>query len=232
MDRWRPEPPADEESLWSRVVSWVRFVGPLKVAASAIGIVVAGSIGWMLVRPSQPGAEATLGTLAPSTAAIGVGSTDSTVPLGSSVTVHVAGAVRTPGVYEVDLGARVVDAVAAAGGPLPRAATDAVNLAAPVTDGERVYLPAVGEVVDPVTMATGSNATGPNVMGPSSTALLNVNTATAEQLDALPGVGPSTAAAIIARRDEIGRFVGYEDLLSVPGIGPAKVDAWRGLLTF
>jgi competence protein ComEA len=227
MDRWRPEPPADEESLWSRVVSWVRFVGPLKVAASAIGIVVAGSIGWMLVRPSQPGAEATLGTLAPSTAVIGVGSTDSTIPLGSSVTVHVAGAVVTPGVYEVDLGARVVDAVAAAGGPLPRAATDAVNLAAPVTDGERIYLPAVGEVVDPVTMATASNATGS-----TSTTLLNVNTATAEQLDALPGVGPSTAAAIIARRDEIGRFVGYEDLLSVPGIGPAKVDAWRGLLTF
>jgi competence protein ComEA len=227
MDRWRPEPPADEESLWSRVVSWVRFVGPLKVAASAIGIVVAGSIGWMLVRPGQPGAEATLGTLAPSTAEIGVGSTDSTVPLGSSVTVHVAGAVMTPGVYEVDLGARVVDAVAAAGGPLPRAATDAVNLAAPVTDGERIYLPAVGEVVDPVTMATASNATGS-----TSTTLLNVNTATAEQLDALPGVGPSTAAAIIARRDEIGRFVGYEDLLSVPGIGPAKVDAWRGLLTF
>ncbi|MEN9803904.1 MAG: putative competence protein ComEA [Actinomycetota bacterium] len=227
MDRWRPEPPDDEESLWSRVVSWVRFVGPLKVAASAIGIVVAGSIGWMLVRPSQPGAEATLGTLAPSTAAIGVGSTDSTVPSDSSVTVHVAGAVMTPGVYEVDLGARVVDAVAAAGGPLPRAATDAVNLAAPVTDGERIYLPAVGEVADPVTMATASNVTGS-----TSTTLLNVNTATAEQLDALPGVGPPTAAAIIARRDEIGRFVGYEDLLSVPGIGPAKVDAWRGLLTF
>lgn len=226
MDMWRPEPPADEESIWARVVSWVKFVGPLKVVASAIGIVVAGAIGWMLVRPSQPGAEATLGTLAPSTA-VQTGATDSSPPPGSSVTVHVAGAVRSPGVYEVDLGARVVDAMAAAGGPLPRAAIDVVNLAAPVTDGERIYLPAVGEVVDPVAMSSGADANGS-----SSTALVNVNTATAEQLDTLPGVGPSTAAAIIARRDEIGRFVSEDDLLSVPGIGPAKVDALRGLLAF
>ena len=62
MDVWRPEPPADEESLWSRATAWVRFVGPAKVAASAVGIVVVGMIGWMLVRPSTPGAEATLGT--------------------------------------------------------------------------------------------------------------------------------------------------------------------------
>lgn len=226
MDRWRPEPPADEESIWSRVVSWVKFVGPLKVAASAFGIVVAGAIGWMLVRPSQPGAEATLGTLAPSTA-VQTGASDSSPPPGSRVTVHVAGAVRSPGVYEVDLGARVVDAMTAAGGPLPRAAIDVVNLAAPVTDGERIYLPAVGEVVDPVAMSSGADASSS-----SSTALVNVNTATAEQLDTLPGVGPSTAAAIIARRDEIGRFVSEDDLLSVPGIGPAKVDALRGLLAF
>jgi competence protein ComEA len=100
-------------------------------------------------------------------------------------------------------------------------------LAAPVTDGERIYLPAVGEVVDPVAMSSGADASSS-----SSTALVNVNTATAEQLDTLPGVGPSTAAAIIARRDEIGRFVSEDDLLSVPGIGPAKVDALRGLLAF
>lgn len=226
MDMWRPEPPVDEESIWSRFVAWVRFVGPVKVVASVVGIVIAGAIGWMLVRPSQPGAEATLGTLAPSS----VGDSapiDGPPPNGSRVLVHVAGSVRTPGVYEVELGARVVDAVAAAGGPLPRAATDAVNLAAPVTDGERVYLPAVGEVIDPVTGVQGSTANDS-----SGVSVVDINTATAEQLDALPGIGPSTAAAIIARRDEIGRFVGYDDLLSVPGIGPAKVDALRGLIAF
>lgn len=225
MDMWRPEPPADEESIRSRLIAWVKFVGPVKVAATAVGVVVAAAIGWMLVRPSQPGAEATLGTLAPVTVA--PVASPSTMPSGSTVLVHVAGAVRTPGVHELALGARIVDAVSAAGGPLPRAAVDTVNLAAPVTDGERIYVPAVGEVVDP-----GVAAVGVPSAGGSSAAPVNINSATAEQLDALPGVGPSTAAAIIARRDEIGRFVGYDDLLSVPGIGPSKVDALRGLIAF
>lgn len=75
-------------------------------------------------------------------------------------------------------------------------------------------------------------ATSGSVVAGTTTAVVDVNTATADQLDALPGIGPSTAAAIVARRDEIGRFVGYDDLLSVPGIGPAKVDALRGLISF
>lgn len=224
MDMWRPEPPADEESIRSRLIAWVRFVGPVKVAATTVGVVVAAAIGWMLVRPSQPGAEATLGTLAPVSVAA---ASSSTMPSGNTVLVHVAGAVRAPGVHELALGARVVDAVSEAGGPLPRAAIDTVNLAAPVIDGERIYVPAVGEVVDP-----GVAAVRVPSVGGSSAAPVNVNSATAEQLDALPGVGPSTAAAIIARRDEIGRFVGYDDLLSVPGIGPTKVDALRGLIAF
>lgn len=227
MDVWRPEPPADEESLWSRLKAWITFVGPAKVAAGAVGIVIAATIGWMLVRPSAPGAETTLGTLVPSASVESVATVDATATPGARVLVHVAGSVGTPGVYEVASGARVVDAVTAAGGPLPRAATDAINLAAPVTDGERIYLPAVGEVIDPVSMAGGSGGGGA-----TGTTLVNVNTATADELDSLPGIGPSTAAAIIARRDEIGRFVGYDDLLTVPGVGPAKVDALRGLIAF
>ena len=227
MDVWRPEPPADEESLWSRLTAWVKFVGPVKVAVAAVGIVVAATIGWMLVRPSTPGAETTLGTLAPPAGVESAVTVDVTAGPGTRVLVHVAGAVNTPGVYEVTFGARVVDAVTAAGGPLPRAATDAINLAAPVTDGERIYLPAIGEVIGPVAGSSGSGADGT-----SGTPLVNVNTATAEELDSLPGIGPSTAAGIIARRDEIGRFVGYDDLLTVPGVGPAKVDALRGLIAF
>ncbi len=225
MDVWRPEPPVDEESMWARVVAWVKFVGPVKVAATGVGIVIAGVIGWSLVRPADPGAEATLGTLAPSTS-VDVSSASTPPTPGASIVVHVAGAVRTPGVYELVPGDRVVDAVAAAGGALGRAATDAVNLAAVVSDGERVYLPAIGEIVPSVTLSSAGGAPA------GAESPLDINAATAEQLDALPGVGPSTAAAIVARRDEIGRFVGYDDLLSVPGIGPAKVDALRGLITF
>lgn len=226
MDVWRPEPPNEDESPWSRLVAWIRFVGPTKVVASVAGVIVAAIVGWALIRPSSPGAEAALGTLAPSSTS-SAELVPTTLPPDSPIIVHVAGSVQAPGVYRLRLGDRVVDAVTAAGGALPRAATDAVNLAAPVTDGERVYVPAIGEVVTAPSVATSGS-----VVAGTTTAVVDVNTATADQLDALPGIGPSTAAAIVARRDEIGRFVGYDDLLSVPGIGPAKVDALRGLISF
>ncbi|MEY3680845.1 MAG: hypothetical protein RL547_1458 [Actinomycetota bacterium] len=226
MDVWRPEPPNDDESPWSRLVAWIRFVGPTKVVASVAGVIVAAIVGWALIRPSSPGAEAALGTLAPSSTS-SAELVPTTLAPDAPIIVHVAGSVKAPGVYRLRLGDRVVDAVTAAGGALPRAATDAVNLAAPVTDGERVYVPAIGEVVTATAVATSGS-----VVAGTTTAVVDVNTATADQLDALPGIGPSTAAAIVARRDEIGRFVGYDDLLSVPGIGPAKVDALRGLISF
>lgn len=226
MDVWRPEPPNEDESPWSRLVAWIRFVGPTKVVASVAGVIVAAIVGWALIRPSSPGAEAALGTLAPSSTS-SAELVPTTLAPDAPIIVHVAGSVQAPGVYRLRLGDRVVDAVTAAGGALPRAATDAVNLAAPVTDGERVYVPAIGEVVTATAVATSGS-----VVAGTTTAVVDVNTATADQLDALPGIGPSTAAAIVARRDEIGRFVGYDDLLSVPGIGPAKVDALRGLISF
>jgi competence protein ComEA len=224
MDEWRPQAPIDDETPWSRFVSWLKFVGPAKVVVSVGGVVVAAVIGWALLRPAEPGAEATLGTLAPNSSSEiepdpGTNAGDE---VASKVVVHVAGSVVAPGVYELASGARVVDAVSAAGGALARAATDAVNLASRLEDGQRVYLPAIGEVV---AEAVGSDADTDN-------GVIDLNSATAEQLDRLPGVGPSTAAAIIARRDEIGRFVAEEDLLAVPGIGPSKVAAWRGLIAF
>ncbi len=224
MDDWRPQATIDDETPWSRFVSWVKFVGLAKVAASVIGVVVAAAIGWALLRPSEPGADATLGTLAPSSS-VGAepgSSTGDEVSTEVTLVVHVAGSVAVPGVYELASGARVIDAVSAAGGALARAATDAMNLASRLEDGQRVYLPAVGEVT----------IESPDLVGESSSGLIDLNRATAGQLDELPGVGPSTAAAIVAYRDEIGRFVGEEDLLRIPGIGPAKVAAWRGLIAF
>jgi len=110
--------------------------------------------------------------------------------------------------------------LAAAGGPVPGSDPNALRLAAHVSDGQRIVVPRVGEtVVDD----TGSDANEPATP-------LDLNTATAAQLDSLPGVGPATAAAIVAYRDEHGRFASVQELGEVRGIGPAKLDGLKGLV--
>jgi competence protein ComEA len=137
----------------------------------------------------------------------------------AALVVHVAGAVARPGVYRLAAAARVADAIDAAGGAAPDADLDGLNLAAKVGDGERVYVPRRGEVVAPGPgLSAGTNA--PAVP-------LDLNTATAEQLDDLPGVGPATAEAIVSYRTEHGRFRSVEQLLEVRGIGEAKLAAIR-----
>ena len=136
--------------------------------------------------------------------------------------VHAAGAVARPGVYRVEPGARVADVIDAAGGPAPEADLNRLNLAALVADGTQVYVPRVGEAV-PVSGSAGVSAAQ---AGP-----LDLNTATLDQLDELPGIGPATAKAIISERERRGRFRSVEELLDVRGIGPAKLDALRDLVT-
>ena len=148
--------------------------------------------------------------------------------------MHVAGAVNAGGVYRLDAGARVLDAVAAAGGMTTDADEDAVNLAAPVKDGERVYVPRIGQAVPVVVTGAGGGSAGSGEGGSTDTTPsgpVNVNSASADELDSLPGVGPATAAAIIAHRDQHGPFGSIEDLADVRGIGPSKLDALRGLVT-
>lgn len=149
-------------------------------------------------------------------------STATTTP--SQVLVHAAGAVRVPGVYSLVAGARVADVVQAAGGPLDDAQLDRLNLAAPVVDGQQVYVPRQGEAVPEVAGATGGAE-------PTGDTKVNVNTASADQLDTLPGVGPATAAAILDERDRRGTFSSVEDLLDVRGIGEAKLEGLRDLVT-
>jgi competence protein ComEA len=136
--------------------------------------------------------------------------TEAEVPLPSLVVVHVAGAVRSPGVYALDDTARVIDALAAAGGAAPDADVDQLNLAALVVDGLQIRVPVIGEVL---AAPVGGVASGP----------VDLNRASAAELETLPGVGPSIAAAIVAFRDESGPFLTVDDLLEVPGIGPAKL---------
>jgi competence protein ComEA len=145
------------------------------------------------------------------------------------------GAVLAPGVVHVAAGARVVDAVAAAGGLAPGADAQRVNLAAPVADGSRIVVPAVGvEVPAEVPTSAVAAAGGPGgTTGGGATAAagpVELNTATAEQLDGLPGVGPATAEAILAYREANGPFTSVEQLLDVRGIGEAKLESLRDLV--
>ncbi len=157
------------------------------------------------------------------TATAGGGATAAGTP-GAVVLVHVVGRVAAPGVVRLPAGARVVDAVWAAGGPLPDAELAAVNLARVVGDGEQVLVPAVG---DPAPAAAGGVA---GAAGRSSDARVDLNTADAAALDALPGIGPVLADRILAWRQEHGRFTDVEELTEVSGIGPAVLDRLRDLV--
>lgn len=144
---------------------------------------------------------------------------DVSPPPGAGVYVHVAGAVREAGLYRLAVGDRVADAIARAGGFADDAARDGVNLARTVTDGEQIVVPVVGAVAPAA--GGGEGATS----GP-----LDLNTATREQLDALPRIGPALADRILAWRDENGRFTSVDDLGSVPGIGEKMLASLRDLV--
>jgi competence protein ComEA len=133
--------------------------------------------------------------------------------------VDVAGAVRRPGLHQLPAGARVAAALSAAGGATARADIAAVNLAAPLADGEQIVVPLRG--------AGTAAAAGP---GGAANAPVDLNSATAEQLDALPGIGPSTAAKIIVYRQEHGAFHSLAELDGVSGIGPSKLAELKGLV--
>jgi competence protein ComEA len=133
--------------------------------------------------------------------------------------VDVAGAVRRAGLYRLGAGTRVNDAVAAAGGATARGDLAGVNLAAPLADGEQLVVP-----------ARGTAGTAAAAAGGAASAPVDLNSATAEQLDSLPGVGPSTAAKIIAYRAQHGAFRSLQELDAVPGIGAGRLAQLKGLV--
>jgi competence protein ComEA len=138
----------------------------------------------------------------------------------SRVVVHVVGAVRRPGLYRLRQGSRIADAVTRAGGATGRADLALVNLAAPLADGEQVVVPRRG------TPAAAGSASSPGApAGP-----VQLSTATLEQLDTLPGVGPATAQKILDYRDKHGAFSSVDELDAVPGIGPKRLEQLRELV--
>ena len=168
---------------------------------------------------------ATDSTLAPTTSA-------NPKPSSARIAVHVAGAVVTPGVVELRQGARVIDAVEAVGGAHPDADLDRLNLAAKVTDGERVFVPKVGQA-DPGVVAGGTEggSTGVPAGTATPTTKLNLNTATQAQLEELPGIGPTYALAILAERQRRGGFTSVNELRSVRGIGEKRFSEIAPLVT-
>jgi len=136
--------------------------------------------------------------------------------------VDVAGAVRHAGLYRLRSGSRIDDAIAAAGGPTAKAQLDSVNLAAPVADGEQIVVPGRG-------VAGAAPASSP-AAGSSPSAPLDLNSATLEQLESLPGVGPVTAQKILDYRQAHGAFHSVAELEGVPGIGPAHMAQLKGLV--
>jgi competence protein ComEA len=131
------------------------------------------------------------------------------------VVVHVVGAVRVPGLYRLARGKRVADAVERAGGATGRADLALINLAAPVADGQQIVVPARAP---PSAAGEAGEAGGEAAAGP-----VHLNTATLEQLDELPGVGPVTAQKILDYRDKHGAFSSVRELDAIPGIGPARL---------
>lgn len=152
---------------------------------------------------------------------------------GAVLLVHVLGAVVAPGVYELDDGSRVVDAVAAAGGLLPTADAGSVNLARPLADGEQLRVLAVGEAppVAAPPAAAGGGGGGPPGAVAAAGAPVNLNAASEIDLDALPRIGPAMASRIVEYRTANGPFTAVDDLLQVPGIGEKTLEGLRPLVT-
>ena len=217
----RPPPPwADRVERW-RAALPLPVPAVLAAAAAVVALVVAAVV-FLGGRSSPP--PLVLPKAGPVGSAAPAPGTD-TSATDATIAVHAAGAVVHPGLYVLPGGSRVADVVAAAGGPLPEADLDQVNLATKVADGDRVHVPRRGEVV----AARGPGPPG----GASSTSkapTVDLNSATAEQLEELPGIGPALAKTIVDHRTRHGRFRAVDDLLDVRGIGPAKLDGLRDLV--
>jgi competence protein ComEA len=211
----------------SRVRAVLAGAGRQRIAVALLALAALAGAGvvWARATPRPAGPPIGQEAAAPANQTLPRAVPDTSAAAGSSdrVAVHVAGRVRRPGLVRLPAGSRVQDAIAAAGGPTSGADLDAVNLARKLTDGEQVRVPAPGDPAPPPTPgATASPGT------PS--APLDLNTATVEQLDTLPGVGEVTAGRIVAYRTAH-PFTSVDELLEVPGIGQRRYDQLKDLVT-
>jgi competence protein ComEA len=200
----------------ARLASVLRWWGIRRIIGVTLATFAAAAVAYWSVQVEPPPVES----------AIPVVTLQPPPPTSGEITVHVGGEVVNPGVYRLPAGARVVDAVTAAGGVTNKAETDLINLAAPLADAIQVLVPRQGALPRPLPIKTAP------AVAPTGPTLVNINTATLEELESLPGVGPSTARAIVETRGKRGVFTSPDDLLDVPGIGPAKLSQIRALVTW
>ena len=197
-----------------------------EIAAYAACAVLVVLLGWRVLRSDGEGAKALPQATASVPASTSGGATVSAAPARDTrAVVHVVGAVHRPGVYRLAAGARVQDAIGRAGGATGGADLQAINLAAKVADGQQVVVPRRAPA--------GRAAASAPAAGTSTTpsAPLSLNSATAEQLDTLDGVGPATAQKILEYRTAHGGFSSVDDLAQIPGIGPKKLESLRAQVT-
>lgn len=201
-------------------------VTPSAVVIGALAVLAAaGGAWWALATPDPPPPEEILPRADETVALV----TTTTEAAPDVLVVHVDGAVSVPGVHEILPGSRVIDAVEAAGGLTPTADRARLNLAQPIGDGQRVWVPAIGEA-EPVVVAPEGPDGGPGD-DPAGGALVDLNTADLDALESLPGVGPTIAAAIIDHREREGPYRSIDSLQEVPGIGAARLAQIEPLVT-
>ena len=241
-----PPPFLLPQRRWSRVSALLAGAGRQRVAVALLAlaaVLVAGSV-WIRATPGVGPGEGSATAAGPAdpdggagdpSAGQGVGAgSDQALPRAAPdtsagpgsmdrVAVHVAGHVRHPGLVRLPAGSRVQDAIRAAGGATSGADLDAVNLARKLADGEQVLIPGPGDPPPPLPADAGAAPGTP-------TAPLDLNTATVEQLDTLPGVGEVTAGRIVAYR-AAHPFTTVDELLEVPGIGQRRFEQLKDLVT-
>jgi competence protein ComEA len=218
--------------VYQRLIEQIQWFGFRRVISTAVAVLVVAVGAWWVVRVPPAPVESSISFTATSLA----GGASVSLPTGAipslGIVVHVAGEVKNPGVYTLSNSARMVDAVLAAGGATARADLEVINLATPLMDSSQIYVPAKGAAERPVFARPqpGVNGVQSTQSSPDTNGIVNINRASVTELDALPGVGPSTAQAIVDYRTTNGPFGSPEDLLNVKGIGPAKFDAMRKLV--
>ncbi|HEX3336174.1 MAG TPA: helix-hairpin-helix domain-containing protein [Jatrophihabitans sp.] len=247
-----PGPPAGDDAAAERTPLGQRLAARVPVrldpgrrGALAVGVAVLVAAvltgAWLMAQrprplatsaalPSIPGAASPVGTAPPATLAPAGGSGAAVSPAGASavlVVVDVAGKVHRPGLYRLPPGSRVDDALRAAGGPLAGVDLTSLNLAARVVDGQQVAVGTRGAGAGVPVTAGGATP----VAGPSGAAQININTASLEQLEALPGVGPVLGQHILDWRAAHGTFATIDQLNDVTGIGDVKFAALRPLVS-